>query len=211
MVDGLIKFLDLDFAGKFKVIRRLWRRLLYGARVFDLTAYDRPLPVATVRCYCEADFDACSALYEQIDDGRFPDGHLADFQAYLRKDGVLIMVLEQDGVVFATGGVSVSTGTYTGRALLSYGLVAPDKQGQGYGVLLLLLRLAVLADTQGVWSIQMSSVGQGTESFYVNRGFRDMGVKGGACKLAIYEMNLFSEDIPGIRALLDTSDIIPPV
>lgn len=90
--------------------------------------------------------------------------------SYLRKKETLIFLCEVDGDICGLGGVGVYLGMEDDNAFLSYGMVEPRYHGQGYGTVLLLVRLSVLPMSVSR-NIYLSPVKTST-SFYRRFGFQ---------------------------------------
>jgi GrpB-like predicted nucleotidyltransferase (UPF0157 family)/predicted N-acetyltransferase YhbS len=94
------------------------------------------------RAYEPRDFESCLAIYHKNEPGRFPAGHVTKFIEYLKKESRSLIVAEFGSKVVGYGGITLLSPNI---AVLCYGIVAPEFQGQRIGSALTLLRIAQLS------------------------------------------------------------------
>lgn len=192
-------------------IRNAIRRRLYGKNVFALHRVRREFPPVAIRPYGSDDLEGCREIYQLNDEGRFPPDHLAPFEENLTDPETLSVVLEADGIIVGTGGVSVSE--YSDEldiAIISYGMIHPAHQGKGLGVLLLAFRLSLLDPLRYAWSVLMTSAGNGTAAFFEKMGFIYDSRRADEAGLFLddYQMVLPGDDIEAIRKHLMKSQAV---
>lgn len=153
-----------------------FRSFFHGTGTLSKRRFRKPFPEARFRLYCETDFDRCSEIYENVDQGRFPPNGLGEFQKYLKEDVALKLVIESEGETIGTCGIDIETvkvGEYSfDNAWLIYGLIDSKWQGNGFGTLSVAFRLSLLTLERSSWLVRMTSAGNGTEKFYKQLGFR---------------------------------------
>ncbi len=120
------------------------------------------------RPYGHHDHDACLAIYRQNEADRFPRGYTEEFSKYLRGDAAII-VAEMDHRVVGYGGIRINDSNI---ALLSFGIVAPEFQGQRIGTTLTLLRISQLASYGCSFLIYIAAL-NASLPFYRQFGFRE--------------------------------------
>lgn len=126
---------------------RWLKHLLFGRldlEHIELDLAENRMTHVNIRRYSPRDFDSCRQLYILNEPGRFPHGHLANFEKTLASESCLFIVLEKDDRICGCGGVAIHTTPYRGH--LCYGLIHPECHGQGLGTTLLLARLALLPE-----------------------------------------------------------------
>jgi N-acetylglutamate synthase-like GNAT family acetyltransferase len=134
---------------------------------FDLDPVRGRMKAARIRIYHPDDFAACRELYVLNESGRFPPGILPEFEAALQSKSLLFLGAEREGEICGCGGIAIHPGC---RAALAFGLIHPQRQGQGLGTILLLARLALLPDDN--WLLYLTSV-PASRAFYEQFGFRE--------------------------------------
>ena len=130
----------------------------------------RDLPPAAVRELRDEDFTACETIYRANEALTVPGGYFEDFSQWLRHRRATIVVVEVNGVIIAFGGVSISLNERVALAALTYGVVDPHYQGQGYGTLLLLARLCMLPKSAKRWTVMMTTTDT-SKHFFARFGF----------------------------------------
>jgi len=153
---------------------KFWRRkLLRPKDRFDPTVA-RQTPVQQgVRVYERKDREACLAIYKANEPGRFPEGIFEEFAEELEKPGRLWLVIEDQEELTAFGGISLDQSQYS-AAHLMFGMVHPDRHGQGFGTTLLFARLAALPCPDRWTTIYLNPV-EASKNFYQRFGFADFG------------------------------------
>ncbi|MEM6513975.1 MAG: GNAT family N-acetyltransferase [Pseudomonadota bacterium] len=151
-----------------RLFLRLKSLLGFGGR-FDPSPAARRLPAATVREISAADHESCIDIYKQNESRFFPPDYLQFFVEELSSDSHLWLGIEEDGQLLAVGGIREAEED-TAAAALSFGMVRPDKQGMGYGSILLLARIASLPKPDPNTRIIMSSV-EKSSGFHNRYGF----------------------------------------
>jgi N-acetylglutamate synthase-like GNAT family acetyltransferase len=131
----------------------------------------RDLRPAAVRELRDEDFTTCEAIYRANEALTIPAGYSEEFSEWLRNRRATIVVVEANGVIVAFGGVSISRKERVDLAFLTYGVVHPDYQGQGYGTLLLLARLRILPKPVKRWTVMMTTTDT-SKHFFSRFGFR---------------------------------------
>ena len=155
-------------------IRSWWKRLRARDR-FDPARATGRMPAVTIRQLRDDDIDACHAIYNANSEGRFPDGYFAHFEADLRKDKYLWLVVEDEGEIVGVGGICLHEYPPHGSfGFLVFGMVSPDRHRQGIGSALLLARIAALSAPDGYARIGMTSV-PATVEFFKSYGFKFVG------------------------------------
>ena len=130
-------------------MRIRWQNYLheffYEGPLLDYYRFNAAFPKTRVRLYAEDDFDSCCELYKLNEEGKFPVGYISVFENYLKSESCLILVIEEEGRVVGTGGISLwkFTDEYT-TASIAFGLIHPDFQRRGFGTLLFCIRLCYL-------------------------------------------------------------------
>ncbi len=98
------------------------------------------LPV-TFRPYHKSDFNACVAIYREVELGRFPLDGLGQFANYLANENKAFIVVEFNSEIIGFGGIELAGNN---SSTLVYGMVVPKFQRQRIGSTLVLLRIAQL-------------------------------------------------------------------
>jgi RimJ/RimL family protein N-acetyltransferase len=129
------------------------------------------LPPSVIRPYRPDDHGECIEIYRENEIDRFPVDDEQHFHEHLLGNGCLKLVLEHEGTIVGTAGLSIMTSPTSECAWLSYGLVSPRLHGQGFGTTLALARLALLPVDRPHWFIWAQSVRR-SQSFYQQLGFR---------------------------------------
>ena len=151
-----------------------WRRFRASNRFAPARAAGR-MPAVTIRRLRDEDVPACHAIYKANEVGRFPDGYFERFEADLRNDGYLWLVVEDSDEVVAVGGVCLHEHPPRGSfGFITFGMVKPDRHGQGIGSALLLARLAAFSAPIDVFGVGMTAT-PATVEFYKRYGFRFAG------------------------------------
>ena len=111
-------------------------------------------------------------LYEENEPGRFPPNTSGLYANHLRASGCLTLVMEQEGRIVGTGGVSLKSDP-AGRLYcwLSFGLIAPTYHRLGLGTALLLARIALLPADRLPLPAFLTAVWR-SRSFYERFGFQ---------------------------------------
>jgi GNAT superfamily N-acetyltransferase len=97
-----------------------------------------------VRLFTAADTERCDELYRLNEGTHFPMGVLAEFRTWLHERHALVVVIEQDGIVRAVGGLNAHALDDRQIVSLTFGMVDPAHHGRGFGTTLLCARLALL-------------------------------------------------------------------
>ena len=197
----------------FNVLQKMrwqnWvRRFQHRGPLLDYYRFSSSLPRATVRHYETTDFEACTQIYKDNETGRFPEGYLAHYQEHLYESRARILVIEEEGTVVGTGGISLSRFTDSLRmATLSFGLIRPDRQDRGLGTLLFCSRVAYLTAWRD-WLVSMVSAGNGTEAFYQKLGFQHIGEEQDEFGelMQHYMAKVLGSDVARFHELLSSSD-----
>lgn len=132
--------------------------------------------VATGRAFAEGDRDAALRLFDSNVPEFFHPSERADYVAWLDAPGGPVLVVERAGEVVAAGGVALEADGETGS--LCWGIVRRDLHGQGLGRMLLMERLALLADDARCRRVRLSTI-QATAGFFEKLGFRTVRVDPG--------------------------------
>ncbi|MDJ0910636.1 MAG: GNAT family N-acetyltransferase [Woeseiaceae bacterium] len=154
-------------------LREWWKRFRASKR-FDPERAAGRMPAVTIRPLRDEDIPACHAIYKANEEGRFPDNYFEKFEADLKSDGYLWLVVEDAGELVAVGGVCLheyKSGTF---GFLAFGMVSPDRHRQGIGSALLLARLAALSAPEGILGVGMTAT-PATVEFYKSYGFKYAG------------------------------------
>lgn len=122
-----------------------WRtaiqRFIFARTSLEAQLYP-PLAIkVSFRVYEPRDFEACLAIYRKNEPDRFPVGHVNKFTRYLEHNPKSFIVAEYDSRVVGYGGMNLLAPDI---AVLCYGIVDPEFQGQRIGTTLVLLRTAQL-------------------------------------------------------------------
>jgi GrpB-like predicted nucleotidyltransferase (UPF0157 family)/predicted N-acetyltransferase YhbS len=156
-----------------------WRtaiqRLILARTSLEAQLYP-PLKMNVVfRIYEPRDFEPCLAIYRKCNPNRFPEGQatkfIAKFTQYLERDRKTFIVVEYDSKVIGHGGIELLAPNI---AVLCYGCVDPEFQGQRIGSALVLLRTAQLpANPHGVFFLIFAV--DASMPVYRRFGFLDTG------------------------------------
>ena len=130
-----------------------------------------PLPKCNVRLLLEADIEKCEEIYRLNEATHFPPGYFPKFSAWLRNREALVIVVEQDNVVRGFGGINAEVQNGHHCAALTFGMVHPQHQQQGFGTTLLAARLALLHKAACSSFVFLTTTG-GSENFYGRFGFK---------------------------------------
>lgn len=166
------------------------------------------------RLYASTDEADCIAIYNDLKSG-FPDEGIDGFLQSLRRPANGFIVAERAGRIVGMGGISL-TGKDT--AVMCYGLVSPDQQGQGIGTALALLRLCALKPgdlppTVFIWTLQKP------QTYYHRFGFKTYSEwedsNGGKHPAAMLDLTDFRPDFTrGVlrrRHVVLEGELIPPL
>jgi len=125
--------------GFFSLIKTALQRGLVARSALETNLFP-PLALPIVfRPYRNEDYDVCLAIYRKNEPVRFPPGHVATFERFLKDEKKTCIVAELDSTVVAFGGLTLYA---PDLAVLYYGLVSPEFQGLRIGSTLTLLRIA---------------------------------------------------------------------
>ena len=150
------------------------RPLLFGRSRFRIPPIHQ-LPSGTrLRPFESRDRDSCIAIYQQNEQGYFPPDFLVYFEFWLDCEDYLKLVLCIDDVPVAIGGVGCQKRFGLLDAWLTFGMVAPSYQGNGFGSALLFARLSLLPKPVHSIRVLMTNVG-GSRAFYARFGFAPYG------------------------------------
>jgi [ribosomal protein S18]-alanine N-acetyltransferase len=155
----------LDF---FSKVIRGWDRFAWRAYRFQFPK--STLPAVHVRSFRKSDLDACCEIYRLNEPENFPEGWFDHFRKWLTGGRASILVVEGNGEVVGFGGVTFYLPVSKKAAGLSFGMVHPHAQGRGIGTVLLLARIAVLPEPDGVYALSLSAIPK-SESFFRKFGF----------------------------------------
>lgn len=127
----------------------------------------KPMGATRIRRYRREDRPACLGIFEGNIPNSFAPHEIPGFLEFLDTfTGPYLVVVDGEAVV-ACGGLAESAGAVT----LCWGIVARERQGQGFGRLLLRARLALAACIPGVTRVVMNT-SQRTAGFFEKEGFR---------------------------------------
>lgn len=146
-----------------------FRRFTHPLGQIDPVLAQRRLRPVRVRAYTPPDFDRCIELYRLNERGRFPEGILPEYESWLREEGALKLVVEDQGVLVASGGIVIQRTSIAEMANLCFGLVHPEHHRRGLGSALLLARMAFLPSE--AWRIFLQAV-PSSRTFYEEFGFQ---------------------------------------
>jgi N-acetylglutamate synthase-like GNAT family acetyltransferase len=124
---------------------------------------------AIIRKLCPADIDTCCEIYLRNEQEHFPEGHFEDFKKNLTMDSSLWLVIEVEKRVIGVGGICLESADNT-TCNLSFGMIHPDYQRQGFGSALLLARLAALPKPEQPIFVCMAPV-RNSVKYYERFGF----------------------------------------
>ena len=140
---------------------------------FDPTITAGKIPSIIIRELKPNDVESCVDIYLKNEPGRFPEGYLEEFKRSIVSDSFLWLVVEDADQIVGIGGVCRDSQDAT-ICHLSFGMIRPDRQGEGLGSALLLARLAALPEPQPSARVFMSSV-DGSTRFFTRFGFTFFG------------------------------------
>lgn len=140
---------------------------------FDPSITVGKIPAMIIRELKPNDVDSCVDIYIKNEPGRFPEGYLEEFKRSIVSESFLWLVVEDADQVIGIGGICRDSQDAT-ICHLSFGMIRPDRQGEGFGSALLLARLAALPEPQPCERVFMSSVG-GSIQFFTRFGFSFFG------------------------------------
>src|SRR5882724_7422314 len=109
-----------------------WFRVLFrGDEILRINCAAARLVPLRIRALRSSDVDACLAIYKSNEANRFPPGYYGVYNEYLTSGRSLVLVVEKDSRVVATGGIVIFRSGRTEVPMLSFGMVLPDYQRQG--------------------------------------------------------------------------------
>jgi GNAT superfamily N-acetyltransferase len=168
----LLLILSLVYSGRiFKAGRYVWWASIASSHRFRVRRDLKLLPTCRVRLLTECDYESCKAIYHLNEADNFPEGYEGLFTEWLVGKKSLAVAIETDGRLVAFGGINAMQKKWLNLASLTFGMVHPDYQRQGFGTILLLARLALLKKTLWPWQILLSP-GLTSGTFYSQFGFR---------------------------------------
>ncbi|MEC5125229.1 GNAT family N-acetyltransferase [Verrucomicrobiales bacterium BCK34] len=193
-----------------QIVQKAIRRCVWGRGLLDLSRISRNFPAAIIRRYRETDLEVCRQIYLLNDNGQFPENCVQRFEDNLQNDETLTLVLELEGRVIGSGGISLHE--YSDEievAVISFGFLHPRYHEQGYGMLMLAYRLSLLSVERGMWIVSMTSAGNGTEEFFKNLGFQfvETSEVESGLELDYYYLRLPASDIERIRTRISDSPV----
>lgn len=146
-----------------------------------------------VRGYGEGDWEGCLRVFDSNVPDDFRAGERAAFERFLSALPGPYWVIEDEGMVVGCGGVALEKDGET--ASMCWGMVARDRQGEGWGRVLLEERLAWARKARGVRRVVLST-SQRTRGFFERLGFHAVRVErdGIAPGLDAVEMTLELSD-----------------
>lgn len=134
----------------------------------------RPAPGFAFRPWTPADREACLALLDANSPRFFGARDRKDYLAFLaHPDLPYWVVLDRDGAIVGCGGAAIAPERRAG--FLTFGMVHPERHGQGLGTLLTAFRLRWLAAQPGIDRVLIDTSNE-TEGFYARFGFRTLRV-----------------------------------
>jgi hypothetical protein len=148
----------------------------------------------TLRQFASQDREACLAIYKENEIERFPPGYASEFEIFLDYAGYLKLVLCENDVAVAIGGIGLTPYLNEHCAWLVFGLVATKWHGRGLGAALLLSRIASLPEPLSPMRLFMINVAK-SKGYFERFGFSSVGYVRGA-RLSI--------KLPCNSALLDS-------
>ena len=108
-------------------------------------------------------------LFNDKEPRYFDKAERSDFKNYLRNERELCFVVLVDEIAIACGGINFSTQKkYT--EIISWDIVNPNYHGLGIGKSLLLYRVQLLKQTEGIQKVVVRT-SQHTYGFYQKMGF----------------------------------------
>lgn len=120
-----------------------------------------------IRPYRAADRDACLALFDSNVPTAFQEWERPGFESFLDDlPGLFLVMEDESGMVVGCGGVAAED-DHTGS--LCWGIVHPDRHGEGLGRRLLLARVAALR-SEGYASARLETIPR-TTGFFEKAGF----------------------------------------
>src|SRR5688500_2695806 len=84
------------------------RRFTHPHGQLDPYRVRKRLRPVQVRAYAPEDYEACGELYRLNEPGRFPPGHLPEFERVLRDGKRLFLVLEHEEKIVGCGGILIN-------------------------------------------------------------------------------------------------------
>jgi GNAT superfamily N-acetyltransferase len=129
----------------------------------------------TLRLYETKDREVCVAIYKGNEPGRFPHGFAGTFEDFLAGMDYLKIVLVDQDIPIAVGGIGLLPFLKSHMAILAFGLVSPAWQGRGLGTALLLSRIALLPEPAPSTRLFMTNVAK-TKAFFRRFGFASLGM-----------------------------------
>ncbi len=157
-------------------------------------------PTIAFRPWTPADRAVCLALLDANSPRFFGARDRVEYLAFLANPyRPYWVMLDPDGAVVGCGGAAIDRANRVGY--LTYGMVHPDRHGQGLGTRLTAFRLRWLAAQPGIDRVLIDTSNE-TEGFYARFGFRTLRVipDSYAPSLHEHDMELVLDDAR--RALL---------
>lgn len=158
-------------------------------------------PGFVVRQWTPDDRAACLALLDANSPRYFGARDREDFLAFLTDpERPYWVLLDPAGAIVGCGGAAIDAPRRAG--FLTYGMVHPDRHGQGLGTLLTAFRLRWLARQPGIDRVLIDTSNE-TEGFYARFGFRTLRIIPDSYAPGLHEhdMELVLDDAR-LRALL---------
>lgn len=128
-----------------------------------------------IRPYRPTDRDACLALFDSNVPGSFTPEERPEFAAFIDALPGPYLVAEEasSGRVVACGGLAPREPS---AAVLCWGMVDAERQGEGIGRVLLRVRLAQACAMAGVTHVEMNTSNE-TEAFFLREGLHTVRVQ----------------------------------
>jgi N-acetylglutamate synthase-like GNAT family acetyltransferase len=150
--------------------RQRFRHFFLSPNPLHPENWEGRLAPMTFRRFAIEDLPQCLEIYKLNEPGRFPAGVIDKYERVLRAQRTYVLVAEREGRIIATGGIAYQLQPHL--AVLSFGLVRPDHQGQGVGTALVLARLALLSLQRPVHRVFIFAV-EKSFIFYKRFGFQE--------------------------------------
>jgi len=154
-----------------EIVGKLFQQSRKTPSIGRLRIPSKKLPSASIRPFCERDFEECCEIYRLNEPERFPDGYYQHFKDFIGKRRSLFLVAVLCDRVIGFGGVRLFPPPDDNQANLNFGMIHPEYQKMGYGSILLLTRLAILPEPSPRIFAGLSPV-KLSENFYTRFGFR---------------------------------------
>ena len=149
--------------------RRTWFRLL------EIKA----LPAGiSLRQYRPEDRNGCLKLYTDNEVEQFPSGFVGVFEDFLDRADLTKLVLCENDILVAIGGIQLHPYLASHCAWLIFGLVAPAWQRRGLGAALLASRIALLPQPSSSTRLFMTNVAK-SKGYFERFGFGAQGMLSG--------------------------------